>query len=111
MSPGPPPTPSKLRQLRGNPGRRPRKRTKEPEPEPSAEVPEPLRGIGRPASRVWRRVAPELHAVGLLTPLDYTAFAAWCTTVARWHEAEREVRELGPIVKSPTGYPIQNPYL
>ncbi len=33
--------------------------------------------------------------------------AAW----QRWVEAEQQLMLLGPVVKSPSGYPMQNPYL
>ena len=37
--------------------------------------------------------------------------AAYYTVFARWIEAERELRKTAKLVKSPTGYPLQNPWL
>jgi P27 family predicted phage terminase small subunit len=35
----------------------------------------------------------------------------YCCTWSRWREAEAKVVELGTIIKSPSGYPVQCPYL
>lgn len=39
------------------------------------------------AAPEWRRVAPELYRLRLLTPLDYTLLAVYCDAYARWREA------------------------
>jgi P27 family predicted phage terminase small subunit len=52
-----------------------------------------------------------LRPIGVLTEIDGDALAAYCAAYARWADAEQHLNEDGPIVKSPTGYPIQNPYL
>jgi P27 family predicted phage terminase small subunit len=43
------------------------------------------------ATAEWRRLAGELHRLGLLTALDVSMLAAHCVSVARWKEAEREL--------------------
>ena len=84
--PGPPPTPLRLRLLRGNPGKRPLR----PEPQPSR----PPRCLERPpfvtgyAADEWDRVAAELHRLGLLTVLDIAVLAVYCMTYVRWRTAE-----------------------
>ena len=79
--------PTHLKLLRGNPGKRPIK----PEPEPSVPdtPPEPPDFLSEDAVNEWWRVAPELHALGLLTELDVAPFAAYCDAYARWITAER----------------------
>jgi P27 family predicted phage terminase small subunit len=104
------PTPTHLRALRGNPGKRTARR-REPAPPPPPAAPTPPRWLDPKARRVWRTLAPELHTLGLLTPLDLDAFAAYCLARARWKEAEDQVAKKGEVVKSPNGYPIQNPWL
>lgn len=59
----------------------------------------------------WNRLVPELVQAGLLTPIFEGMLAAYCTVFARWIEAERELRKTAKLVKSPTGYPLQNPWL
>ena len=82
-------TPTHLRLLRGNPGKRPIK----PEPEPSVpeKPPEPPDFLSEDAVNEWWRVAPELHALGLLTVLDIGPLAAYCQTYAHWMAAERAI--------------------
>jgi P27 family predicted phage terminase small subunit len=52
-----------------------------------------------------------LHPLGVLTEADGRHLALYCVAYARWADAEQHLAEDGPIVKSPTGYPIQNPFL
>tara|TARA_R110002110_G_C13299710_1_gene704237 strand:+ start:546 stop:1028 length:483 start_codon:yes stop_codon:yes gene_type:complete len=59
----------------------------------------------------WNRLVPELVQAGLLTPIFEGMLAAYCMVFARWGEAERELRKTGKLVKSPTGYPLQSPWL
>lgn len=72
-------------------------------PEPVRENPDAL--------AVWRRTVPELIKAGLVTPIFEGMLAAYCLVFARWTEAERELRKTSMLVKSPSGYPLQNPWL
>ena len=83
---GPPPTPTHLRLLRGNPSKRPIK--PEPEPMRSEEVPEPPPFVVGYAADEWRRIAPELHRMKLLSILDVMPLAAYCAAYQRWRTAE-----------------------
>ena len=50
--------------------------------------------------------------MGLLTPADRTALAAYCTAYSRWVHAEEQARKFGTVVKSPVkGFPMKSPYL
>lgn len=108
MTKGRKPKPQSLKKLAGNPGKRKPKHT---EPEPPAGVPDPPDHLDADALAEWQRMAPELEKLGLLSRLDLAAFAGYCMAWSRWVQAERSLKEHGPIVKSPSGYPIQNPYL
>lgn len=72
--------------------------------------PEPVRE-NVDALDCWNRLVPELVQAGLVTPIFEGMLAAYCTVFARWVEAERELRKTSKLVKSPTGYPLQNPWL
>ena len=109
MPGGRPPKPSATRELEGNPGKRKRK-TKEPKPA-AERVPSAPAHLDSEAKREFRRVSKHLHDAGLLTQIDRSALAAYCQTYSRWAHAEKCLRDKGPIVKSPSGYPIRNPYL
>src|SRR5690606_6541487 len=63
------------------------------------------------AKREWRRISKELHRAGLLTSIDRAVLANYCQAWGRWVEAEEQLKKHGPIVKSPSNYPIPNPYL
>jgi len=46
-----------------------------------------------------------------LTPLDRVALAAYCNAYGLWAEAIEAIQKYGTMVKSPSGYPIQSPYV
>ena len=63
------------------------------------------------AKAEWQRMAELLFDLGIIAKLDRTTLAVHCIAWARWVEAETAIAAQGTIVKSPNGYPIQNPYL
>ncbi len=67
-----------------------------------------LQGEGR---KEWARMGRKLREHGLITDLDGGALALYCQAWARWIEAERQLMKYGTVVKSPSGYPMQSPYL
>lgn len=86
--PGPAPLPSNVIQLRGNPGKR--KRDAEPLPKGAGlDPPADLTPSGR---TFWRRHAPELARLGLLTVNDVDSFAACCEAWAFMQQAKTELR-------------------
>lgn len=105
---GPPPKPTHLRLLEGNPGKR-AINAAEPKPKPAIPTcPPELNGAAR---KEWKRMAKELAALGLLTKIDRAGLAAYCALYARWIEAEAQIVKHGMLIKSPNGYPMQSPYL
>ena len=57
------------------------------------------------------RLTTELAKLNLITHLDRGALATYCGAYALWAEAMGQIQKFGTMVKSPTGYPIQSPYL
>lgn len=108
MAAGRKPTPTNLKILYGNPGKRPLPQN-EPKPKPVA--PKTPKHLNSVAKKEWKRVAAELEPLGLLTIIDMAALAAYCVAYSRWVEAEDMIRKHGMLVKSPNGYPMQSPYL
>ena len=92
-------TPTKLRVLRGNPGRRPL-----PENEPA-----PISGDHPPAyllvaeKKWWRRHAPAFERLGLLTEADESMFAMLCRRLAGAAELEKDIRKHGWSYQTPNG--------
>ena len=80
----------------------------EPKSASIVECPPELSPIAR---QEWDRVAPELATAGRLTPFDRGLLAAYCVAYALWAEAVDALQKYGAMIKSPTGYPVQSPYL
>lgn len=102
------PIPTAMKELAGNPGKR---RLNENEPKPPAAAPPCPSHLGNEARKEWRRILKELGPLGMVSKLDRAALAAYCQAWGRWVEAEEQLRKHGPVVKSPSGYPMMNPYL
>jgi P27 family predicted phage terminase small subunit len=60
----------------------------EPQPRRYDDVPEPPERLKDEAADEWRRIAPELHRLGILTVVDLRALACYCAAYAEWCEAE-----------------------
>src|SRR3954467_12667048 len=102
------PKPTRLKVLTGNPGKRP---LNESEPMPEMAIPDCPPELGEVARREWDRLVHELAALKLLTNLDRAALAAYCGAYAMWAEATKAIQKYGSMVKSPSGYPVQSPYV
>ena len=110
-----PPVPFALRVLRGNPGKRPLR--SEPQPTRPPTCPEPPQFIVSYAADEWWRVAPELHALGLLTRIDVPSLAAYCSAFASWRQASESLARMaandpvtnGQLIKTKYGDAVQNP--
>lgn len=105
---GRPPKPTHLKIVAGNPGRRP---LNDEEPRPVVEIPKRPPELSKDAAAEWKRISKELHELGMLTKIDRAALAAYCQAWARWIEAQKALQQFGTVVRSPSGYPMQSPYL
>jgi P27 family predicted phage terminase small subunit len=81
------------------------------EPIPEAEIPDCPLELGPVARAEWDRLVVQLASLRLLTNLDRAALAAYCGAYALWAEATEAIQKYGAMVKSPSGYPIQSPYV
>jgi P27 family predicted phage terminase small subunit len=112
---GPPPTPTHLKLIRGNPGKRPIR--PEPEPEIPPEVLEAPPYLVSYAADEWHRLAGELHRLKLLTVVDVHLFACYCEAYRAWRTAGEALSAMaardpltgGLMVKSQNGNAMQNP--
>jgi P27 family predicted phage terminase small subunit len=102
------PVPTRLKLMAGNPGKRPINRN---EPQPAAAFPTCPPELSPVARAEWERLAPELGELGLITNLDRAALAAYCGAYALWAEAMVAIQKYGTMVKAPSGYPMQSPYI
>lgn len=106
--PGPRPTPTALKLIRGNPGKRP---INKDEPKPKVQTPTCPAHLSKAGRTEWRRIAPLLTNIGIMTKVDRAALAAYCQSYARWVEAEKKVAERGEVVKTTNDNIVINPYL
>lgn len=111
---GPPPKPTALKLIEGNPGRRPLNKN-EPKP-PIARPAAPAFLTGHAAGE-WARIVDRLADVGLMTDIDVATLAAYCQAYGRWVQAEealavfaaRDPVNHGLIIKTSNGNAIQSP--
>lgn len=101
------PKPTLLKLIEGNRGKR---RINRSEARPRLEMPSVPSHLSREAKLEWGRVCRALYDAGLLSRLDRAILAAYCTSYARWIEAERIVAEAGSlIVQTANGFNVQHP--
>jgi P27 family predicted phage terminase small subunit len=92
------PLPTKIKKLRGNPGKR---ALNDREPKVAAGIPIRPIGLQPLAIKEWRDIVPELEQLGILSKIDGKALAAYCSAFARWMQAEQEITARGIIVEEP----------
>jgi P27 family predicted phage terminase small subunit len=97
-----------MKMLTGNPGKRPLNVN---EPKPEVVAPECPVELGPAARREWDRMVGQLMGLRMLSELDRAALAAYCGAYALWAEATEAIQKYGAMIKSPTGYPVQSPYV
>ena len=96
---GPKQTPTKLKVLRGNPGRR-RLNENEPLPPPDGVV--MPKHLGKVAVTKWNHLLPLLQAVKVMTRADVEALARYCDTYEWWLATRATLKKEGDT------YPILN---
>jgi P27 family predicted phage terminase small subunit len=101
--------PYELARLRGFPGKR--RARSGPQPSRTEEVPEPLPFLSEAGKAEWRRLAPELYRLGLLTVLDHAIFGAYCQAFGHWTTAERLLETEGLVAKGSTGNTVMHPLM
>lgn len=97
MPAGRPPKPTLLKELAGNPGKRPLPRN-EPQP-PDGEV-QPPGWLSDEALEIWREHAPAMIQMRLLTVADASTFALFCAAFAMYRLAQEVIDDEGPTYES-----------
>ena len=100
------PKPTALKQLEGNPGKRPLNIA---EPHPDAVSPDAPAHLDEVALAEWNRLAPEMHTKGVLTGWDRAAFAGYCVAYSRWVKACAELSKTSLTITTEKGNVIQHP--
>ena len=94
MRPGPPPKPTAIKRLEGNPGMH---KLNDNEPKPLAGC-KPPSYLTKGALLEWERSYPELERMGLITRVDQHSFGAYCTAV---DQLGRAMGKLKPTKANP----------
>ncbi len=102
------PTPTVLKILRGNPGKR---KIDKSEMQPPIAVPEAPDNLKEPAMKEWVRISGLLGEMKILTELDMAALAAYCDHYGRWYEATSKLRKRGLLIKTRFGDVVPNPLI
>jgi P27 family predicted phage terminase small subunit len=84
-----------------------------PKPEPSQPVPiiKCPPELGPLARQEWDRIVGHLAATGVLSHFDRGPLAVYCAAYGHWIEATEAIQKYGSMMKSPSGYPVQSPYV
>lgn len=69
-------------------------RIKKGEPKPVPVAPAPPAWLDRTAKATWRKYAPMLERLGLLTEADGESLAAYCAAVSRYVAATKRLRKV-----------------
>lgn len=106
MTRGRTPKPTAVKKLQGNPGKRP---LSHDEPKVAGTLPRCPSHLDAEAKREWRRIAKELHRLGILDGIDRHALAAFCKCWSLWVKAEQQLAGEDLVVMSDKGNLYQNP--
>jgi P27 family predicted phage terminase small subunit len=102
------PQPTAIRRANGNLGKR---AFNSAEPQPPEGLPDCPPHLSEIARDEWERLAETLHRMGVLTTIDRAALAAYCQAYGRWVEAEEQMKRMPVMLKTPSGYVQQSPWL
>ena len=105
---GPKPTPSEIKRKTGNPGHRKLNENEPIAPNGVIACPQYLTG---PARTEWFRLRPILEKMGTLKPVDRNVLAAYCQAYGRFVEAEKVLKEKGPLYRTKSDNVITSPML
>jgi P27 family predicted phage terminase small subunit len=105
---GPPRKPTAWRRMEGNRGK---KAWNHAEPMPPEGVPDCPEHLSDEARAEWHRLVDTLVSMGVITIVDRAVLAAYCQAYGRWVEAEEKLRETPLLIKTPSGYVQQSPWL
>lgn len=104
--PGPAPTPTTLKLVHGNPGKRPLNKR---EPRPELGRPTCPSWLPREAKAEWGRITSQLEAMKLLHKIDRGLITAWSVCWAQMHDATVQIDAEGYVTETEKGNLIQHP--
>lgn len=106
--PGPAPRPTALKLLDGNPGKRPLNQN---EPKPAQVIPKCPTHLDDIAKKEWKRLAPVLSRMRVLTEADAIMLSTLCLTYSRLIQAQEALGKSSLLIKTGSGYVQQSPLI
>ena len=103
------PTPTRLKLIRGNPGRRPINRD-----EPAADSRTSLASpdwFNPEQRKKWEEVTAQLSDAGMLSAAYADIITVYCVAWTRWRSALDQITKFGDLIKTPSGVVRISPYL
>ena len=104
------PVPTAIKHLRGT-TRPDRANPAEPQFPVPGRMLSPPAYLDEAAAAVWRDLGRMLLTAGVFTVVDKYALAMFCVSAGRWMEAEQQIKETSPVLRSKEGRLYQNPFL
>lgn len=107
MAMGRPPKPTAMKELAGNPGKRPLNKR---EPKPRVMIPPVPKWLTGAARLEYRRTAKMLVQLRVLTEADATALALYAREYERYIHANEMIAASGDVLRGKSGY-YQSPWV
>lgn len=92
--------------LNGNPSKIDLKEREAREPKPRKKIPHCPKHLDKWAKAEWKRMAPILLRLGVLTEADGTALAAYCQLYSRWVQLENRIQNVGDFMLEDKQHPL-----
>lgn len=103
---GPHPQPDKLKVLHGRPSHEKKQKLVDRK---NTEIPTPPKFLSSSAKYEWKRICEVMKDQNVITKADRAALASYCTSYARWKEAEALIDAEGMVLVTDKGYSYQHP--
>jgi P27 family predicted phage terminase small subunit len=100
------PTPTAIKKLNGNPGKRALNKKEPDYPELGPTPPDFLDEFGQ---KEWKRVFPMLAAIKVIKAPEAALLAAYCGAFSDFYRLSEMSKGKGFIVKAPNGCPMMSP--
>lgn len=98
--PGPKPQPAEMKELRGNPGRRPIVRT----PDLGLFSAEPPEVLKYQPKKIWKHFAETLRGLNFIKASDETALERYCIDLAAWRDVTEKLRKTGTTYETKSAH-------
>ena len=81
----------------------------EPTPAALARTPQPPKTLPAEGRKLWRRLAPSLRQMGVLTEVDVPSFETLCFWWGFYQDAIETLRREGLLSEGASGQPVRHP--